>query len=314
MSLTEPVLGRYPEVVSVSNSEMSTYKECKRKWYLGYYRGLTPKDVPVQGALALGTRIHYALEMYYTDDANPLEVYAKTVDEDRVWLLAEQRPIDDFEKEAELGRIMLEGYLEWVEETGADSGLEFVSAEEKLSVSIMDGKVNLIGKLDSRVKRKIDGVRLFIDHKTAVSAQNVTKIAHMNWQPKMYMLLEQLKEDEEQRCDGMIYNILKKVKRTASAKPPFYERVEVRHNKATMDSFWLSVHGVIQDINQTRKALDDGYDHRQVAYPNPTNDCTWKCPFFAVCPLMDDGSAAESMIEDYYQQVNPYSRYEDKTK
>lgn len=314
MSLLDPVLGRHPETVSISNSEISTYKECKRKWWLNYYRGLTPKNQPVHGALALGTRIHYALEMYYTDGADPIEAYKKTVDEDRVWLLAEQRDTEDFDKEAELGRIMLEGYMEWLEETGADSALEVTSAEEKLSIPIMDGKVNLIGKLDMRVKRKIDGVRLFMDHKTAVAASNVTKIAHMNWQPKMYMLLEQLKDNEEQRCDGMMYNILKKVKRAATAKPPFYERVEVRHNKETMNSFWLSVHGVIHDINTTRRMLDDGYDHRQAAYPSPTNDCTWKCPFFQVCPMFDDGSAAEAFIEDFYTQINPYERYEDKTK
>lgn len=311
MSLTDPVLGRNPEVVSVSNSELATFKECRRKWWLTYYRGLTPKNVPMHGPLALGTRIHYALEMYYTDHSDPIEVFVNTVEEDRVWLLAEERDTTDFDKEAELGRIMLEGYLEWLEETGADSDLEVVSAEQKLIVPIMDGKVNIIGKLDMRVKRKIDGVRLFMDHKTAASASNVTRTAHMNWQPKMYLLLEMLKDDEDQRCDGMIYNILKKVKRTATAKPPFYERVEIRHNKETMRAFWLQVHGVIQQIIATRAALDAGHDPHVVAYPTPTNDCTWKCPFYAACPMFDDGSAAEHMIEDYFVQADPYKRYED---
>ena len=72
MSLTDPVLGRNPEVVSVSNSELATFKECRRKWWLNYYRGLTPKNVPMHGPLALGTRIHYALEMYYTDHSDPI--------------------------------------------------------------------------------------------------------------------------------------------------------------------------------------------------------------------------------------------------
>lgn len=309
MSLTEPVLGLHPDNVGISNSEITTYKDCKRRWYLNYYRGLSPKNVPLHGPLALGTRIHYALEMFYTNDDDPIMTYKGSLEEDRIWLLAENRPTDDFDKEGELGRIMLEGYLEWLEETGADSDLEVVSAEEMISVPIMDGKVNLIGKLDMRVKRKHDGVRLFVDHKTAVSADNIRKTAHMNWQPKMYMLLEALKEDEEERCDGMIYNILKKVKRSASAKPPFYERLEVRHNKKTMHAFWLQVHGVVQDIVATREALDKGFDHQLVAYPSPTNDCTWKCPFYAVCPLFDDGSAAETMIEDYFTQKNPYAYY-----
>ncbi len=309
MTTETPVLGLHPASVSISNSEIATYKECKRKWYLNYYRGLQPKNVPLHGPLALGTRIHYALEMYYTNDNNPITTYMKSLDEDRIWLLAENRPTDDFDKEAELGRIMLEGYLEWIEETGADSDLEIISAEEMISVPIMDGKVNLVGKLDMRVKRKVDGVRLFVDHKTAANSANITKTAHMNWQPKMYMLLEALKGDEDTRCDGMIYNILKKVKRSASAKPPFYERVEVRHNTKTMNAFWLQVHGVVQQITATREALDNGFDHQQVAYPTPTNDCTWKCPFYAVCPMFDDGSAAEHFVDDFFVQKNPYEYY-----
>lgn len=306
----QPVAGKYPETTSVSNSEIQTHMDCKRKWMLGYYYGLSPKNRPTHGALALGTRVHYALEMYYTNDDDPVEVYKKSVEEDRIWILAEGRPTDEFDKEAELGRLMLSGYMEWLEETGADSDLEIVAAEEMLSLPIMDGKVNLVGKLDMRVKRKHDGVKLVMDHKTAVAASNVTKLSHMAWQPKMYMLLEMLKEDDpEKRCDGMIYNILKKSKRTAAAKPPFYERTEVRHNRNTMNAFWLQVHGAIQDILATRKALDDGFDHQLVANPRPTNDCSWKCEFYAVCPLMDDGSAADRFIQDFYEQKSPYEYY-----
>lgn len=306
----EPVLGKHPEVVSISNSELSTFKEDRRKWMLGYYLGLEPKQEKVEGPLALGTRVHYALEMYYTNQDDPILLYKKQVEEDRLWLAVEGRDDTKFNQEAELGRIMLEGYFEWLEESGADSDIEVVSAEEKLTVPIMDGRVNLIGKLDMRVKRKVDGVRLFMDHKTAASFDSVTKTAHLNWQPKMYMLLEMMQPDELERCDGMIYNILRKVKRAATAKPPFYMRVEVRHNRHTMEAFWYQVHGVVQDILNARKALDDGVDHNVVCYPNPTNDSTWKDPFFPVASLMDDGSAAERFIHDYYKQRDPYERYE----
>lgn len=306
----EPVLGLHPEVVSISNSEISTFKEDRRKWLLGYYYGLEPRNRSVDGPLPLGSRVHYALEMYYTNGDDPVDVYKRAAEEDHIWLLADGRDDAKFIKEAELGRIMLEGYVQWLEETGADSMLEVVSAEEKLSVPIMDGRVNLIGKLDMRVKRKVDGVRLFMDHKTAASMDSVTKIAHLNWQPKMYLLLEMLKDDEEQRCDGMMYNILRKVRRSATANPPFYERVEVRHNRATMEAFWYQVHGVITDILHVREALDNGVDHNVVCYPNPTNDSTWKDPFFQVSSLIDDGSAADRFIEDFYVQRNPYERYE----
>jgi len=71
-----------------------------------------------------------------------------------------------FEKEAELGRIMLDGYLEWVEEEGIDSELEMISTEEIISMPMFNGEIELQGKLDMRVRRKADGVRMFRDFKT----------------------------------------------------------------------------------------------------------------------------------------------------
>jgi hypothetical protein len=59
-----------------------------------------------------------------------------------------------------------------------------------------------------------------------------------------------------------------------------------------------------------RKALDEGQDHHYVAYPRPSRDCKWKCNFFAVCPLFDDGSAAEHAITELYTVGDAYSYYQ----
>lgn len=138
----------------------------------------------------------------------------------------------------------------------------------------------------------------------------LTRTAHMDEQLMLYFLLEMLKKEENERCDGAVFNMLKKVKRSATARPPFYERLEVHFNKNTMDAFWLRLHGTVQDMLSTRAALDAGHDHHLVAYPSPTRDCTWKCQFFAVCPMFDDGSAAEEMLEAFYTPADPYARYE----
>lgn len=306
----EPVLGKNPSIVGISNSEIQTFKECKRKWWLTYYRGLQMKLERPSGPLALGTRVHAALEAYYADNQDPVEVYRQLAEADRYNLLVEQRPTDDFDKEAELGRVMIEGYVEWLEETGADENLEVVGAEKRLSATLLDGKVELQGKLDLRVKRKTDGIRLLFDHKTVgTSFAEFNKTAHMAEQVLVYMILEALQPDELERCDGAVYNLLRKTKRSATAKPPFYERTEVRHNKTTLDAFWKRLHGMLGDIVHLRAQLDAGADHFTVAYPTPTKDCSWKCPFYAVCPMFDDGSAAEQMLSDYYKQVDPYQRY-----
>lgn len=296
----------------ISNSEIQTFKDCKRKWYLGSYRGLALKQQSVTGPLALGTRVHAALEAYYTEGADLLKVHSELLDKDRQALLLDERDTTELENEGELGRIMLEGYIEWLAETGADSGLEVVTAEQVVGVELFDGEVELRGKIDMRVRRLADDVVFFVDHKTTANFSDLTKGAYMDEQFLTYHLLERLQPENEFRCDGGIYNMLKKVKRSASARPPFYERLEVRHNKEFLNSFWLRIHGEIQEMLNLRKALDAGADHRMVAYPRPNRDCSWKCPFFAVCPLMDDGSASEAMLSELYEVHDPNARYAER--
>lgn len=302
--------------VRLSNSEIQTFKTCRRKWWLTYYRRLQPKYREPTGALALGSRIHAALDDYYSNGTPLLEAHTNLVVAEKSLLISEFRDTYELEKEAELGHIMLEGYLQWVEENGIDAELEMVSTEETVIVPLFGGDVELQGKLDMRVRRKADGVRMFRDFKTVGgSLSDFANLAPMNEQILTYMILEQLKEGEEQRTDGGIFTMLKKVKRSAKASPPFYDQIEVRHNVFTLRSFWDRLHGTIADLMRVRTALDEGQNHAYVAYPRPSRDCKWSCPFFAVCNLIDDGSAAEQAITEMFEVADPYAYYgEDKTK
>jgi hypothetical protein len=262
------------------------------------------------GALALGSRIHEALDMYYSKDIPLLEAHSQLIDIDKKILVESYRDTYDLESEAELGRIMLEGYLQWVEENGIDAELEMISTEEIISMPLLDNSVVLQGKIDMRVRRKADGVRMFRDFKTVGgSFTDFSSMAHMNEQILTYMMLETAQNKEGERSEGGIFTMLKKVKRSANARPPFYEQLEVRHNVFALRSFWQRIHGTLSDMLNTRKALDEGGDHRFVAYPRPSRDCKWKCQFFTICPMFDDGSAAEAAIEDAFEVSNPYAYY-----
>jgi len=298
------------EPIYISNSEIQTYKDCRRKWWLSYYRRLQPKSKQMTGALALGSRIHEALDMYYSKNIPLLEAHSQLIDIDKKILVESYRDTYDLESEAELGRIMLEGYLQWVEENGIDAELEMISTEEIISMPLLDNKVVLQGKIDMRVRRKADGVRMFRDFKTVGgSFTDFSSMAHMNEQILTYMMLETAQNKEGERSEGGIFTMLKKVKRSANARPPFYEQLEVRHNVFALRSFWQRIHGTLSDMLNTRKALDEGGDHRFVAYPRPSRDCKWKCQFFTICPMFDDGSAAEAAIEDAFEVSNPYAYY-----
>jgi hypothetical protein len=108
--------------------------------------------------------------------------------------------------------------------------------------------------------------------------------------------------------------MLKKVRRSAAARPPFYDQIEVRHNVFTLRSFWDRIHGTVADIMRARTALDEGESPAFHVYPRPSRDCKWKCQFFTVCTLVDDGSAAEQAIEEMYEVADPYAYYGDDKK
>lgn len=301
--------------VRISNSEIQTFKDCRRKWWLQYYRRLQPRDRQVTGALALGSRIHEALDMYYSTGTPLLEAHAELVNVEKEALLADFRDVAELEKEAEMGHIMLEGYLQWVEENGIDAELEMISTEETMSMPMFNGEVELQGKLDMRVRRRGDGVRMFRDFKTVGgSLSEFANLAPMNEQILTYMLLEQHQNKEGERSEGGIFTLLKKVRRTAAARPPFYDQLEVRHNVFTLRSFWDRLHGTVADMMRVRHALDEGESPAFHVYPRPSRDCKWKCPFFTVCTLVDDGSAAEQAIEAMFEVADPYAYYGESDK
>jgi RecB family exonuclease len=305
------------EPVEVSNSEITMFKNCRRQWWLTYYRKLRPIHRDVVGALPFGSRIHAALEMYYKERSDPLTAHAGLVEEARLDLMANGEDTSKLDEEAELGRIMLEGYMEWVEMEGIDSDLEVIGVEEVLKhrMDLANGsQVVLIGKIDLRVLKRRTGTRAVLDIKTAASFDPFNATVHMNPQLKTYQLLDRIEGDPSTRIDGGMFRLLKKVKRTARATPPFYQDIYVQHNDFTMRTFWNQLQGVLMEMDITRTALDQGGDTNMFAFPNPTRDCTWRCKFYQVCPLFDDGSAVDSAIADMYTVGNPYDYYRDRSQ
>lgn len=326
---TEPESATVPDdgARRFSNSEIQTFSDCRRKWWLAWYRGFHAKHPDVAGVRSTGTRIHVALSHWYVPDGqprtDPRDALELAIKEDMLTLTASDptpADIDRFEKAASLERAMIEGYTDWLRETGADAGLRVVASEAYVEADMPEfddvGDTKIIGKIDVRVKRESDGVRLFKDHKTVGEFTTPMQWLHMNPQMLHYHLLEWLSgEDGEARCDGALYNMLRRVKRTATAKPPFYERLEVRHNRTQLESYKRRLIGVIGDIYDVEEFLknlpeEHSPEHLEVVYPRPTSDCRWKCDFFGVCSLFDDGSRAEAMLTQHFEKGDPLAYYQ----
>jgi len=299
--------------VHVSNSEISSFRRCRRRWWLGNYRKLRKKEERITGPLKLGTRIHKALEVKYSlTPGDPVAAIRAEYEKARNEVGQDDATTrDELNKEADLALIMIEGYVEWVYDTGIDDDIEVIAVEQELAADFegLRVPVQIIGKLDTRVRRKTDGRLFSMDHKTCASFDGLTKTLEINEQPKMYQLLERLTLPEDQYVTGGMLNMLRKVKRTASAKPPFYSREAIHHTDVGLRNYWYRLLGILSDMIDVVEALDNGTDPNIVAYPNPTRDCAWDCEFRAVCPMFDDGSHAEGVLESAYVIHNPLARY-----
>ena len=298
----------------VSNSEIKMFRQCRRRWWLTYILKLRKRELEVVGALPFGSRIHKALEAYYRDSEDPLAVHQKLIEDARAAMLIEGEDPCKLNDEAELGRVMLEGYLEWVAVEGIDANLSVIGVEEVLRYPMLQGAVTLTGKLDLRVRDNSTGTKLVLDLKTSANFSEFHLTGNINPQLKTYQILDTLTHPEEERIAGGVFRLLKKVKRTPRAVPPFYQDVVIRHNKYTLRSFWMQLQGTLRDMVTSRNALLSGADPMVYAYPNPTRECTWNCAFLAICPMFDDGSDVDAAIDAMYKLHNPYEHYDNVDK
>lgn len=317
----------------VSVSEIRTFKRCRRKWWLGQLLNLRPVRERGVGVASVGDRVHASHADYYEHvrtgtpdpEAATLEAFdvraaadieAMTADEFRA------ADVPDLQADILLARAMLEGYFEWIAETGADVDWEVLEVERPLRAPLahetLPRAVTLVGKPDLRVRLRSTGATSFVDAKTVGSLEELEEGADLNEQFLHYSMLEVLRYLEEGRDgesafqDGGILNLMKRSKRTARAKPPFYRRVEVRHTIERLRSYWQRLIGEVTVMQQVEDALVAGADHRAVAYPTPTRDCAWDCEFRRVCPMLDDpASRVEDFVAVEFTTGDAYARYRD---
>lgn len=293
----------------ISNSEIQTYKECPRKWWLAWHRGLRPRRVSPLGALAIGTRIHAALAGWYVPEGekprDPLVTLTELLAEASKSLMALNATPEEykiFTNEANLQEIMLEGYMEWVAETGADEPYEVIESESYeervfMEIPLLDLRVLIIGRLDVRLRRISDGAIMFLDHKTTASILQSIKGLRMNPQMRIYRTLL---HGDTNAPGGAIYSMIRKVKRSIKANPPFYHREELTFNPHELVNFRRQLQGSIHKIlADEENLLMTPESHHTFVPPTPGSHCSY-CPFERACPMFDDGSRVEDFINENF--------------
>lgn len=317
----------------VTNSEAGTMRRCPRKWYFQYYLKIFRRRQTINQNATIGDLCHAALDQMYRLGMDPLAVIVQEaitlVAKEETGMLSatddgilrHQENIETIGKAEQFALKMIEGYIEWLAETGADSGMTLIDSEVELYVPFPSNEITqlagetvfMLAKMDTRWYDETTDARVFMDHKTVDQFTTREKWAHLDPQFRWYALIEML--DNQAKGDntwtnGGIMNMLRRVKRTGSAKPPFYKRLPLTYSIHQMRTYFERVAGELMRILQTEAMLNRGVSHRTACPPSPTADCAWDCPYLQLCSMVDDGSDSVGFIETAFEVGDPLDRYE----
>lgn len=286
-------------------SAIKAFKTCPRQAWLdymadgtGYSEWQDPTKVQ-SGARDVGTLVDLAYEAYYTG-GDPLATLAMLYDEQVE--LCEGVLSPEWEKVYKLSRIMIEGYLDWVAETGADVGETTVACKLQLEMcvgTIRGDEVYVTGELDRLMRDDLTGA-LFVDDCKTVDAINDLRWLAVSDQLPTYCILAAQHMGEP--VNRGRHTQLRKVLRTARSTPPFYDRsADFPFNETQLANHWTHMVATLDRMVEACQAIEsDPEAHHRYAVPNATKDCTWRCDFLDICPMLDDGSYWRNSLGDLY--------------
>lgn len=305
-----------PENVTVTQSDLAAFIRDRRSWFLGVYLGLRPLQMRATGPLVLGTLVHNALERFYVADEDLVESFLDEVHEAESGLILADRnySVHEWTKQATLGRRMCEGYVEWLDESGVDSGIQVLDVEKRLEVrtTYQGTPVTLTGKADLIVRDRHTQVVKILDHKTSANIGRTIDQARTTIQLPYYLTLQEVTGDPDDRVSGAAFTILLKSMRT-SGRGPYYCREQVTYTPHGLAARRAQIHGAIHDYVRVVNALHDGVDEpMQWAYPNHTAPSWANGQFRMLSEAIDGGDDVRRMISDFYVQKDPYARYRDE--
>lgn len=286
---------------NIRYSQLAKFRRCRRSWLLEYVQGyeLDREAGVSKGARSLGTLVHSYVEAYYNGEN------WENVEEEQSTALCDYGDWStEWAEHFTLARIMMEGYVQWVAVEGADASEEVLHVEPQLRMFIGNfhgDDVYLTGKPDAIKRNTITGVVIVEDTKTV---QSIDVVQHHAPQGLTYALLAG--DNFGLEVGEFRTNQLKKVKRTARAKPPFYDRSPMIVTPEHLHNHREQVEGQLDEMigfvqQWEEKGYSDRKAHNRIFYPNQTGTCSWDCDFLPVCKQMDNGSNFEHTIRNFYR-------------
>lgn len=300
--------------IIITHSDISNFLTCRRKWYYDYVLDFRSPE-KLTGPLALGTRVHAALEALYlgeTDD--PVAWIEKKGREEleRLDFQPNTKPWDysQMYEDMIVGRNCVTLYMEWLEETSADAHFRTVSVEEKVEVPILDGRVVLRGKVDLLQEDITNGLMCSTDFKTTADwGGGLREQLERSYQHWCYLIaLQHTYPDRIVECAQ--YTVIHKVKKIPAVAPksPLVQRFTVPGTRRNIGTKTAQIERIAMEMISLRDRTDPA-----VFYPSPGKACSW-CDYKSPCEIADESSESALALlgSGKYVQGTRYDRYKDK--
>lgn len=304
------------EPIIITHSDISNFLTCRRKWHYDYVLDFRAPE-KLTGPLALGTRVHAALEAYYKGETDDPVSWINQRGKDDIEALehdenAKPWDLDQAYEDLIVGRNCITNYMQWLEDTDADANQRTVSVEEKVEVPILDGRVILRGKVDHLKEDVTSGLYCLEDFKTSAQWDGgLREQLERSYQHVCYILgMQHAYPDRNVECAQ--YTILRKVKRIPATPPksPLVQRFTVAATRRTMGVKRLQIERIATEMLALR-----GKEDQSVFYPSPGKQCSW-CDYRAPCDLADESpeGALALLGSGHYVSGTRYDRYKDKSQ
>jgi hypothetical protein len=329
------------ELPLLRTSERSTFKRCRQKWWWAYVEELQKRHGTTTPALTFGDHVHQSLAEFYLPGRKrgprPARTYKKIYTE---WVkdhgIYHLRGDDDRFEAGELGVGILERYYDTY---GEDEDIEIVAPEMPFAVKLKDlgGKPFwYVGRLDAMALWVPTGEYCILEHKTG--SENKKAALQMDEQAGSYWAmtpkyLEWLRKHKLLTknigvvdLEFILYNFLRKAlddprpknrqgqylnkdgKVSKSQPPKHFERIPVYRDDADRRSITYRIRAEQFEMRLIREG-------KLPVYKNPTDNCSWDCPFYDMCELHETGSDWRGFKEQMYiSETDNYAEYRADTK
>lgn len=324
------------ELPMLRTSERATFKRCRYKWWWGIVEGLRSKTRRPSPHLMFGNLVHDSLEQFYKPGRKrgprPVVTFKKLYVERGGFAMNEFDENDNKTKRdaGELGVDMLENYYE---EYGDDEDIHIIAPEMPFRILLEDVGGQpfwYVGRFDALgIWLPTDSYFMF-EHKTGSERKknhlDLDEQANSYWAfgPEyVRTLIEEglLKARGEVEMEMILYNFL--AKKMRDGRPQDADGMYLNKNgtvsKRQPTQPLLDRIPVYRDIESRKRVImrirQEAYENRLVRegklpkYKNPTDDCSWDCPFVDMCELHETGSDWRSYRNQMFVPSDGYAEY-----